>query len=199
MVDKTSNRTKCKGLLAWRIILAHRSVVFYLFSKDNRSNYHIVNQGASLTVSKRTVQLSASYDHISIVNCKLTRVLLLHARHRAVRLSQISTQLNQDTSHTISKRTNIKRSDLYGRKLTRIPLVSVRHQAASLSWARDYSKSILKVLEKSSIERWISISTISHRWEAENMAPGSQTHEFCVPGCNFIRLWLITHDLICFL
>ncbi|GBM55977.1 hypothetical protein AVEN_45126-1 [Araneus ventricosus] len=60
---------------------------------------------------------------------------------RSRTLAQITTQLNQGASRTVSKRTvqrSLHRMGFGSRRPTRVPLLNARHRAARLAWAREH-------------------------------------------------------------
>ncbi|GFX51576.1 HTH_Tnp_Tc3_2 domain-containing protein [Trichonephila clavipes] len=82
-------------------------------------------------------------------NCKGQLALTIHGERqfrgivrsqRSQKLAQITTQLNDGDSRTVSKRT-VQRSlhpmGLGSRRPTRVPLLNARHQAARLVWAKE--------------------------------------------------------------
>ncbi|GBM24225.1 hypothetical protein AVEN_22563-1 [Araneus ventricosus] len=60
---------------------------------------------------------------------------------RSQTLAQLTTQLNQGSSRTVSKRTvqrSLHRMGFWSRRVTRIPLLNAHHRAARLAWARQH-------------------------------------------------------------
>ncbi|GFT53268.1 HTH_Tnp_Tc3_2 domain-containing protein [Trichonephila clavipes] len=85
--QKTSDQVNCKGQLAltvcgerrsWRILCSQRSQTLAQITLQ-------LNEGASRTVSKRTVQ--SSLHRMGFGNSRPTRALFPNARHRDVRLA----------------------------------------------------------------------------------------------------------------
>ncbi|GFU58178.1 HTH_Tnp_Tc3_2 domain-containing protein [Trichonephila clavipes] len=70
----------------------------------------------------------------------LTSEIVRHQRSQT--LAQITTQLNDGASCTVSKLTaqsSLHRMGFGSRRPTRIPLLSARHRAELLAWAREHS------------------------------------------------------------
>ncbi|GBM40748.1 hypothetical protein AVEN_162204-1 [Araneus ventricosus] len=60
---------------------------------------------------------------------------------RSQTLVQITTQLNQGASRTVSKRTvqrSLHRMGFGSHRTTRVPLLNARHRAPRLAWAREH-------------------------------------------------------------
>ncbi|GFU17575.1 HTH_Tnp_Tc3_2 domain-containing protein [Trichonephila clavipes] len=85
--QKTSDRANCKGQLVLTVRGERklRRIVPNLRSQTLTQTTTLLNDGASRTVNKRTVQ--RSLHRMGFESNRPTRVPLLNARHRAARLA----------------------------------------------------------------------------------------------------------------
>ncbi|GBL91865.1 hypothetical protein AVEN_172782-1 [Araneus ventricosus] len=127
------------------------------------------------------------------VNCKgqlalkergVRRLSRIVRSQRNQTLAQITTQLNQGASRTVSKRT-VQRSlhlmDFGSRKPTRVPLLNARHRAARLAWAREHREWTLEDCKRVA---WSDESRFRLLHADGRLRKGRQAHEAIDPACQ---------------